>query len=219
MLELSELFYSLQGESSWAGLPCVFIRLSGCNLRCRYCDARYTYEMQGEQQSVSDIMAGVDEYRCRLVEITGGEPLLQDDVLPLATRLLDAGYTVLLETNGSVSLAGVPGNVHVIMDIKCPDSGMADSLHPDNLAFIAARRQTGSRDEIKFVLTSPDDYLFAREMIRHHRLQECADLLLSPVVSCLNPTDLAHYLLEDRLPARLQLQLHTLLWPDAKRGK
>lgn len=220
MLEVSEIFYSLQGESSWAGYPCVFVRLSGCNLRCSYCDAGYTYAEAGTLRSVAEIVTIVANEHCPLVEITGGEPLLQDDTLEVCHRLTAAGYQVLLETNGSIPVAAVPEEVCIIMDVKCPGSGMADSLHLPNFELLAQRRRkTGRWDEIKFVLSSREDYLWARELIRRHRLEDIALLLLSPVPERFAAAEAAEVLLADRLKARLQLQLHKILWPGHERGK
>lgn len=220
MLEVAELFYSLQGESSLAGFPCVFVRLAGCNLRCCYCDARYTYEETGTSRSIDDILAAVADYRCPLVEITGGEPLVQDETAALCATLLGRGFQVLMETNGSLSLATVPDQVRIIMDIKCPGSGMAESLYLPNLDLLFARRQrTGRNDEIKFVLCSAEDYRWARDFIGYHRLHEHAELLFSPVIQQFSASDCAELLLDDHLPVRLQLQLHSLLWPGESRGK
>lgn len=220
MLEVAELFYSLQGESSLAGFPCVFVRLAGCNLRCCYCDARYTYEETSTIRSIDDIVAAVNGYRCPLVEITGGEPLVQEETAALCATLLGRGFQVLLETNGSLSLAQVPDQVRIIMDIKCPGSGMVESLHLPNLDLLLARRQrNGRKDEIKFVLCSAEDYRWARDFISCHRLQEHAELLFSPVIQQFSATDCAELLLRDHLPVRLQLQLHSLLWPGESRGK
>ena len=211
-LQLSEIFYSIQGESSFAGYPCLFFRLSGCNLRCSYCDAKYTYEEPASPTALSALLAEAARYPKALVEITGGEPLLQDGVYPLMEALLAAGRTVLLETNGSLSLARVPLGVVKILDLKCPDSGMAGQMDLANLDLL------DSRDEIKFVLSSRPDYDWARAMLAEHRLAEKAKVILSPVIDRLAPSLLAEWLLADALPARLQLQLHTLLWPGLKRG-
>ncbi|MBE0584814.1 MAG: radical SAM protein [Desulfofustis sp.] len=220
MLEVSELFYSLQGESSWSGLPCVFVRLSGCNLRCSYCDARYTYEETGISRSIADIVADVAGYDFPLVDITGGEPLLQPETNTLCSTLIAQGFRVLLETNGSLPLEALPNELRIITDIKCPGSLMGDSFHLPNLDVLSARKQhNGREDEIKFVLSSVDDYCWAREFIRRHRLQECAHLLLSTVANRFPPAECAELMLGDHLPARLQLQLHTLLWPGLSRGK
>ena len=211
-LQLSEIFYSIQGESSFAGYPCLFFRLSGCNLRCSYCDARYTYEEPGSATQLSTLLSEATRYPNALIEITGGEPLLQEGVYPLMEGLLATDRTVLLETNGSLNIARVPQAVVKIIDLKCPDSGMAEKMDLANLTLLAPH------DEIKFVVSSRADYDWARAMIAEHRLSEKAKLILSPVIGRLQPALLAQWLMADGLPARLQLQLHTLLWPGMKRG-
>ncbi|KGO35110.1 hypothetical protein JT06_04820 [Desulfobulbus sp. Tol-SR] len=218
-LLVSELFYSIQGESTFAGLPCVFIRLAGCNLRCSYCDAAYSYEETGREVSVDSLLDFVDGYPGTLVELTGGEPLLQPGSLLLLDRLVGRHRTVLLETNGSQPIADLPADVRVILDVKCPDSGMAASWLPDNLTAIrrrAARRPNGS--EVKFVISSLRDYRFARDFVLEHDLTAHAPVLFSPVRGRISPAELAAAVLADRLPVRLQLQLHTLIWPEQTRG-
>jgi 7-carboxy-7-deazaguanine synthase len=218
-LLVSELFYSLQGESTFAGMPCVFIRLGGCNLRCSYCDAAYSYDEAGRQVSIASLLDFVDEYPDTLVELTGGEPLLQAASRQLLDRLAGRNRTVLLETNGSLPIADLPAGVRVIVDVKCPDSGMAASWLPDNLTAIrrrAARRPNGT--EVKFVISSLCDYRFARDFVREHDLATHAPVLFSPVRNRISPAELAAAILEDRLPVRLQLQLHTLIWPEQTRG-
>lgn len=211
-LRLSEIFYSIQGESSFAGYPCLFFRLSGCNLRCSYCDARYTYEEPADETPLGVLLAEAARYQAAIIEITGGEPLLQEGVYPFMEALLAAGRTVLLETNGSLGLERVPQEVVKIIDLKCPGSGMTEQMYPGNLDLLAPH------DEIKFVLSSRADYDWAVAMIRKHHLDKKAKLILSPVIGRLEPSLLAEWLLADALPARLQLQLHTLLWPGVKRG-
>ncbi|MHB1185780.1 MAG: radical SAM protein [Desulfobulbia bacterium] len=211
-LQISEIFYSIQGESSHAGYPCLFFRLSGCNLRCSYCDAKYTYEEQGSPTPLNTLLAEAARYPKALIEITGGEPLLQVGVYPFMDGLLAAGRTVLLETNGSLSIKQVPREVVKILDLKCPDSGMAEKMDLANLDLLTPH------DEIKFVVSSRADYDWAKAMIADHRLAERATLILSPVIGRLAPALLAEWLMADALPARLQLQLHTLLWPGMQRG-
>ena len=217
-LAVSELFFSLQGESTYAGLPCVFIRLEGCNLRCRYCDARYTYEESGSTKNLSEIVVFADRYPEAIIEITGGEPLLQANVITLMQRLVDKSRTVLLETNGSLDLAKIPGEVITIMDIKCPGSGMVSANRLENLTVLRAH------DEIKFVLCSRDDYDWAVSCLTTHNLIDATSgqarrpILFSPVPGELPPADLAAWILRDRLPVRLQLQLHKILWPGNERG-
>ncbi|HIJ89851.1 MAG: radical SAM protein [Desulfobulbaceae bacterium] len=212
-LQLSEVFYSIQGESSFAGYPCLFFRLSGCNLRCSYCDAKYTYEEPATPTTVSDLLIEAAQYpNVHHIEITGGEPLLQEEVYPLMDGLLAAGRTVLLETNGSLGIERVPKEVIRIVDLKCPDSTMAEKMNLANLYLLMPH------DEIKFVLSSRADYDWAKAMMGEHRLAEKAKVILSPVTNRLQPALLAQWLMADALPARLQLQLHTLLWPGLKRG-
>jgi 7-carboxy-7-deazaguanine synthase len=211
-LQLSEIFYSIQGESSFAGYPCLFFRLSGCNLRCSYCDAKYTYEEPATPTPLSTLLTEAARYPNALIEITGGEPLLQEGIYPLMEALLAAGRTVLLETNGSLSIERVPKEVVKIVDLKCPDSTMAGKMDLANLALLMPH------DEIKFVVSSRADYDWAKTIMKDHRLAEKAKLILSPVIGRLEPALLAQWLMADALPARLQLQLHTQLWPGMKRG-
>lgn len=211
-LQLSELFYSIQGESSYAGYPCLFIRLAGCNLRCSYCDARYACEEPGKEVSPPQIMEEIAAHPNALVELTGGEPLLQEGVYPLMHELLKSRRTVLLETNGSIEVSRVPEGVVRIIDMKCPDSGMKDRMLFENLERVTRR------DEIKFVLSSGKDYQWATEVIREYRLEERARVLLSPASGKLSARSLAEWLLADGLKARLQLQLHMLIWPEKTRG-
>lgn len=211
-LTVSEIFYSIQGESRHAGYPCLFIRLSGCNLRCSFCDARYTYEEPGRKMTVAAILAEVQQRPGVMVEVTGGEPLLQAGVYPLLAGLLADGRTVLLETNGSLDISRVPDGVVRIMDLKCPDSNMHQEMKLANLTHLRPH------DEIKFVLSSRHDYEWAKEMIHNHRLTQIAHLSCSPVTTSLPPAELAQWLMHDNLPCRLQLQLHTILWPGRNRG-
>ena len=211
-LKIAELFYSIQGESSFAGYPCFFIRLADCNLRCTYCDTRYAYEEDHPKVSISQILAETEKHPGAIIEITGGEPLLQEGVYILFEKLLAAGRTVLLETNGSISLEGVPDEVFKIMDIKCPESGMHEHMDLDNFKF-----QT-PKDEIKFVMCSRKDYDWAVHILAEYDLQKLTTVTFSPVVSELPPSTLAAWILEDNLPVRLQLQLHTIIWPDKTKG-
>ena len=212
MLTVNEIFYSIQGESTYAGRPCVFIRLTGCDLRCTWCDTPYAFH-EGQKMTVEDVLSTVDTYPCSLVEVTGGEPLLQPDVYPLMRRLVEAGKTVLLETGGHLDVSEVPAEVVKVMDVKCPGSGEAEHNEWDNLDRLAAH------DEVKFVVRDRTDYEFARNVVRRHQLdQRCAAVLLSPVHRVLDPQQLAEWSLADRLPARVQIQLHKYLWGDAARG-
>jgi len=212
LIEICELFYSIQGESSYAGYPCFFIRLAGCNLRCTYCDTRYAFEGEHASYTVSQILAEMEKYPGVPVEVTGGEPLLQKGVYPLFDELLATGRTVLLETNGSISLAEVPTAVVKVLDIKCPGSGMHEKMDFTNFAFL------GPQDEIKFVMGSREDYAWAMDVLEAYRLQDQVTVAFSPVTPLLQPSRLAEWMLADRLPVRLQLQLHTILWPSKTRG-
>ncbi len=218
-LSISELFYSIQGESTRAGLPCVFIRLAGCNLRCHYCDARYTYENPHAAMNLAAIVSFVDSYPETMVEITGGEPLLQDNVYPLLETLIARGRIVLLETNGSLPIDKVAPEVIVIMDIKTPGSGMMDFFSGENIDLARQRNQRipGSC-EIKFVLTDKHDYIWSRDLVNRHALHKSGPVLFSPAKGEIDPADLATWILQDKLPVRLQLQLHTLIWPHLSRG-
>lgn len=217
-LFVSELFYSIQGESTRAGLPCLFIRLAGCNLRCRYCDAGYTWDTPESATPLTEVLAFCQQYPGVMIEITGGEPLLQPPVYALMQELIRQDRTVLLETNGSLALSRVPDQVVIIMDVKCPGSGMAYCHLPENIDLLRQRRQRHCQDEIKFVLSSAEDFAWAKHMLEQERLTEAAAVLFSPVTTQFPPPQLAELILRHRLPVRLQLQLHTLLWPDQNRG-
>jgi 7-carboxy-7-deazaguanine synthase len=217
-LRISEIFYSIQGESTYAGLPCVFIRLSGCNLRCNYCDAAYTWKEE-KPQGIESILSAIACFPCDLIEVTGGEPLTQETTPELLTKLLEIDKTVLLESNGSIAIDGIPDAVVAILDVKCPDSGSSNSFHPDNLRLIRQRLQRAAGTcELKFVLSSRKDYLWAKDFVIENALIGLLPLLFSPVQKRLAPPDLAAWILEDNLPVRLQLQLHVALWPDISRG-
>jgi 7-carboxy-7-deazaguanine synthase len=198
-------------------MPCAFIRLSGCNLRCWYCDTRYTWSEEVQEISVSDILVWVDQYPGVMVEITGGEPLLQDNTHTLTRELVNRGHKVLIETNGTVTLEFVHPNASIIMDIKCPESGMAEHTRWQNMEQLEKRRH-GSQDEIKFVLSSPADFHWAMDKVLKYNIHELVPVLFSPVTNRFNPEKLAELILSHKLPVRLQLQLHTLLWPDQTRG-
>ena len=212
MLSVNEIFYSIQGESTYAGKPCVFVRLAGCDLRCSWCDTAYAFA-EGRKMSIDDIVNQVGEYGSPLVEVTGGEPLLQEDVYPLMERLLDGGRTVLLETGGQIDVSRVPGAVVKVMDVKCPASGESDKVDWGNID------RLGSRDQVKFVIQDRRDYEFARETVTRHALdRRCAAVLFSPVHGVLDPKALSEWILEDRLPVRLQLQIHKHIWGADVRG-
>jgi 7-carboxy-7-deazaguanine synthase len=212
MLTINEIFYSVQGESTRAGALCVFVRLTACDLRCSWCDTPYAFH-EGTKRTIDDVVAEVDRYNCPLVEITGGEPLLQDDVYPLMDRFLTGGRTVMLETGGHRSIARVPRPVVKIVDVKCPASGEAAKNCWENLDALAPH------DEVKFVLQDRRDYQFALDVMRRHDIaSRCAAVLLAPVHGVLDPRQLSEWMLADRLPARLQLQLHKIIWTPETRG-
>ena len=212
MLTINEIFHSIQGESTRAGEPCVFVRLTACDLRCSWCDTPYAF-YEGRKMAVDDVVAAVEQYGCRLVEITGGEPLLQEDVYPLMIRLLAHGRTVMLETGGHRPITRVPPEVVKIVDVKCPGSGEAARNDWSNLDQLAAH------DEVKFVITDRRDYDYARDVVARHDLsRRAAAVLFSPVHGVLDPKTLSEWMLADRVPARLQLQLHKYIWSPNTRG-
>jgi 7-carboxy-7-deazaguanine synthase len=212
MLTVNEIFHSIQGESTYAGAPCVFVRLTACDLRCTWCDTPYAFT-EGRKRTVEEVVGEVAAFGCPLVELTGGEPLLQEDVYPLMSALLARGLTVLLETGGHISVERVPDGVVKIVDVKCPGSGESAHNHWPNLDLV------GQRDEVKFVIQDRADYEFAREVARRRALAErCAAVLFSPVHGVLAPAELAAWILADRLPVRLQLQAHKYIWGAHARG-
>jgi 7-carboxy-7-deazaguanine synthase len=212
VLTVNEIFHSIQGESTHAGRPCVFVRLTACDLRCSWCDTPYAFH-EGSRMSVDDVIEKVRTYGCDVVEITGGEPLLQKEVYPLMERLISEGHTVLLETGGHRSVEQVPDGVFRIIDVKCPGSGEAGKMHWANLD---ALRLT---DEVKFVIRDRVDYEYARHVVEGRELTgRCAAVLFSPVHGVLDPKQLASWILSDRLPVRLQLQAHKYIWDPLTRG-
>jgi 7-carboxy-7-deazaguanine synthase len=211
-INVNEIFHSIQGESLYAGLPCVFVRLSGCNLRCSYCDTRYARE-DGIPMEMGEIEDAVAGFSCRLVEITGGEPLFQAETPMLISRLVSLGYDVLLETNGSLNMGRVDGACIKIMDIKCPSSRESDAFIPENLSFL------NPRDQVKFVIADEEDYRFAKKTLSRIPSHLPLDhVLFSPVHGKLAPDRLARWMLADRLGVRLHLQLHKIIWPAVERG-
>ena len=225
-MQITEIYKSIQGESTHAGLPCVFVRLTGCNLRCSWCDSEYTFT-GGHRMSLEEVLEQVEQLSPGgLVEITGGEPMLQEkEVVPLMQRLLDDGYTVLLETSGERPLEHVPRAVHKIVDVKCPNSGEPDTFDMENLESL------GSADEVKFVLSDRTDYDFARDFVTRHDLARRVNaVLFSPAFAkdarggrdtshcLLDPRELAEWMLADNVPARLGLQLHKFIWDPALKG-
>jgi 7-carboxy-7-deazaguanine synthase len=211
-LTINEIYHSIQGESTWAGEPCVFVRLTFCDLRCNYCDTEYAF-YEGTKQTLKDVVDAVAAFQCRLVEITGGEPLLQKNVLPLMTILADAGHTVLLETSGAHDISKVDPRVHRIMDLKTPGSGECARNLFSNI------EQLTQRDEVKFVIGSREDYEWSREQVERQALvQRCRAVLFSPIFGRIDPREIVEWILADRLPVRFQLQMHKFIWTPTKRG-
>jgi 7-carboxy-7-deazaguanine synthase len=212
VLTINEIFHSIQGESTHTGRPCVFVRLTACDLRCSWCDTPYAFT-EGTKLSVEDVVTRVADYGCDLVEITGGEPLLQRDVYPLMQRLLEAGRTVMVETGGHLSIKEVPTHVIRVVDVKCPGSGESSKNHWDNLALLTLN------DEVKFVIRDRADYEYARDVVARYGLAgRTAAVLFSPVHDVLPAKDLAAWILDDRLAVRLQLQAHKFIWGADARG-
>jgi 7-carboxy-7-deazaguanine synthase len=212
LLTVNEIFYSIQGESTYAGRPCVFVRLTACDLRCSWCDTPYAFH-EGRKRPLEDVLAEVEKYGCPLVEVTGGEPLLQDEVYSLMQRLVDRGRTVLLETGGHRSTVRVPATVVTILDVKCPGSGEAHRNDWSNLDRLRPH------DEVKFVIKDRIDYEYARDVVQRYALRDrAASILFSPVHGVLGPRELSEWVLADRLPVRVQLQLHKYIWDAETRG-
>jgi 7-carboxy-7-deazaguanine synthase len=211
-LLVNEIFYSIQGESIYSGCPCIFVRLTGCNLKCTYCDTQYAYE-GGEKMEIPQLIRRVAGYKCRWVEITGGEPMLQNETPILVSRLLDNGYVVMMETNGSLDISRVDRRCIKVLDIKCPSSNEAKKNDLKNL------KRIDSKDQIKFVIGNREDYKFAKNIISLH----CPDfpgdrILFSPVYGIMHPSDLADWILRDHLNVRLHLQIHKYIWPNREKG-
>ena len=211
MLKINEIYFSIQGESSKAGLPCIFVRLTYCNLRCTYCDTEYAF-YEGKDYTIEQIIDEVKKYDCKLVEVTGGEPLVQDECIDLLKRLSDEGYKVMLETGGSLSIKSVDQRVMIIMDLKCPSSGMLKKNLYDNIDFIKPT------DEIKFVIGNREDYDWSKELIEKYNLTNKCSILFSVVFGELEPVTLVEWILEDKLNARFQLQMHKFIWDPAAKG-
>ncbi len=211
-LTINEIYHSIQGESTWAGEPCVFVRLTFCDLRCTYCDTEYAF-YEGTKQTLDEIVKAIAAFQCPLVEITGGEPLLQKNVLPLMTMLADAGHTVLLETSGARDISSVDSRVHRIMDLKTPGSGESARNLFSNIEHLT------QCDEVKFVIGSREDYEWSREQVKHHALvRRCRAVLFSPIFGRIDPREIVEWILADRLPVRFQLQMHKFIWTPTKRG-
>jgi len=213
MLRVNEIFYSIQGESTFAGFPCIFIRLTGCNLRCTYCDTTYAYE-EGDDIPLDSILTTVKKFDCRLIEVTGGEPLIQNETPDLIAALIENGYTVLLETNGSQDISTVDTRCIRIVDIKCPSSGMDNKNYWKNLDYITPN------DQLKFVIAHRIDYLYAKKVLDDAAIKRRKKLLInfSPVFNEIDLKDLAEWILADNLPVRLQIQLHKYIWGEHTKG-
>ncbi len=213
MLKVTEIFYSIQGESSYSGQPCIFVRLTGCNLRCSYCDTQYAYE-EGEDLDIREIINRVSSHHCALVEITGGEPLMQDDTPLLIQQLIDLGFEVLLETNGSMDISVIDNRCIKILDIKCPSSGEAKENDLENL------KRLQPKDEIKFVIGCREDYDYAKSILSFINTAKghIKPPLFSPVGGKMNPELLAQWILADHLDVRMQMQLHKIIWGPEKTG-
>jgi 7-carboxy-7-deazaguanine synthase len=211
-LTINEIYQSIQGESTWAGQRCVFVRLSFCDLRCNYCDTEYAF-YEGKKMSLREILERVASFQCPLVEVTGGEPLLQKNVLPLMSMLCDARHTVLLETSGAHDISTVDPRVHRIMDLKTPGSGEADKNRWSNIDHLTAG------DEVKFVMGSREDYEWSCDKVRRFDLiRRCRTVLFSPIFGRIDPRRIAEWILADKLDVRLQLQIHKLIWSPTERG-
>jgi 7-carboxy-7-deazaguanine synthase len=208
---ISEIFKSIQGESTYAGLPCLFVRLTGCNLRCHWCDTAYAF-YGGQKMSVAEVLARLRQLGGKLVELTGGEPLLQQEIYPLTNQLLAAGYHVLVETSGERNIRQLPREVVKVLDVKCPGSGEEGKFCLDNLALLERK------DQIKFVILDENDYRYARDFLAQHNLHQHVDeVIFSPVFDQLARRNLAEWILRDNLEVRMGLQLHKFIWePDAR---
>jgi 7-carboxy-7-deazaguanine synthase len=211
MLKVNEIFYSIQGESSNAGLPCIFVRLTYCNLRCSYCDTEYAF-YDGEEKSIDLLIDEIKKYNCRLVEITGGEPLFQEESLDLMKILCNLGYDVMLETGGSLPIKDVDPRVKIILDLKCPSSRMMKKNLYENLNYLKPF------DEVKFVIGTREDYDWTKEIIKEYELDKNHQILLSCVFRILEPVTLVNWILEDKLKVRFQLQLHKYIWEPTETG-
>ncbi len=210
-MKINEIYKSIQGESTYAGCPCVFVRTTGCNLRCVYCDTGYAF-YDGEEMTVAQILGKVDSFKVHLVELTGGEPLLQKDTADLVKELIDKKYTVLVETGGSLDISRIPTHAICIMDLKCPSSGEMESMNWENLQYLKPQ------DEVKFVIGDERDFYWAVNVVKEHRLDEKCTVLFSCVFEKLEPQKLAEWILKENLQVRLQLQLHKYIWEPAARG-
>jgi len=210
-LKINEIYYSIQGESTYAGRPCVFIRLTYCNLRCTYCDTEYAF-YEGKDMEITHIMNEIKQWNCNLVEVTGGEPLFQDKCINLLNELIDSNYEVMLETGGSLSISNVPYKVIKIVDFKCPSSAMVKK----NLWSIVDDLQ--SHDEVKFVIGNREDFDWAKDKITEYSLDKICTLLFSPTFGEIDPQQIVEWILADNLPVRMQMQMHKMIWSPEEKG-
>jgi 7-carboxy-7-deazaguanine synthase len=210
-LKVNEIYYSIQGESSYTGLPCIFIRLTYCNLRCTYCDSEYTFH-EGNNMSINDILETIGQYSCKLVEVTGGEPLVQKECITLLKKLVDLDYEVLLETSGSLTIKDVPKQVINIIDFKCPSSGMKKKNHWDNINYLKPN------DEVKFIIEDREDYEWAKMKIRQYNLNKKSKILMSPSYNKIEEKEIVDWILKDNLNVKFQIQLHKIIWKDTDKG-
>lgn len=211
-IEVTEIFYSIQGESTYSGLPCIFVRLSGCNLRCSYCDTTYSHE-NGRIMEFDEILEKIRQYECSLVELTGGEPLMQKNTPDLVSMLLSENYEILVETNGSLDIDLVSRKCSRIVDVKCPSSGMSDRNDFANMGRLTLK------DQLKFVVSDFSDFEYMRDIIKKYRPElPAGSILVSPVAGICRPSDLAQWILDSGMTTRMQLQLHRQIWPDIDRG-
>ncbi|MCH7773247.1 MAG: radical SAM protein [Bacteroidetes bacterium] len=211
MLKVNEIYHSIQGESSKSGLPCVFVRLTYCNLRCTYCDTEYAF-YEGEDKTIREIINEVKKYNCKLVEVTGGEPLVQDESLELMKRLCDEGFDVMLETGGSLPIKDIDERVLIIMDLKCPSSKMEKKNLYENIDYLKPK------DELKFVIGNREDYNWSKEIISKYDLKNKSKILFSVVFGELEPVALVNWIIEDKLDVRYQLQMHKYIWHPETKG-
>jgi len=210
-LKINEIYFSVQGESSFSGLPCIFIRLTYCNLRCTYCDSEYSF-YDGKKMKIDEILEEIKKYSCNLVEVTGGEPLLQKNCINLLNELIKNKYDVLLETSGSLSISDVPNKVINIIDFKCPSSKMDNKNMWDNINYLK------KNDEIKFVIGNRIDYEWTKQKIEEFKLNKICDILISPVYGEIEPKEIVKWILEDNLKVRFQIQMHKEIWSADKKG-
>jgi len=211
VLKVNEIYYSIQGESSKSGLPCVFVRLTYCNLRCTYCDTEYAF-YEGEDKSIAEIINEVKKYNCKLIEVTGGEPLVQKECLELMKKLCDEGFDVMLETGGSLPIKDVDNRVLIIMDLKCPSSKMEKKNLYENIDYLKPK------DELKFVIGNREDYDWSKKIITEYDLKNKSKILFSVVFGELEPVSLVNWIIEDKLDVRYQLQMHKYIWHPEEKG-